>query len=275
VVLAMTESTAIAIVSGASGGIGKYVAQLLYEQGYQLFLIDINEQGLAELSARYPNAQTRALDLTDAEALEALCQEIENLDEELALAFINAGRVIPAKVLNLNRSELQREIDLNLKSTMTLNHACGIKMREQGRGQIVTTVSMAALVALPGSAAYSASKFGLRGFLIAFRAELEPYGVSVSMLLPSAIDTPMLRFEALNRGSALNFISKPAHVEVVGAVFKKAQKTKKLEYYIPYRDSIFGRLVCSFPAMLTFMYPLLSSLGERGRKQFIKANHLD
>jgi short-subunit dehydrogenase len=148
-------------------------------------------------------------------------------------------------------------------------------MREQGRGQIVTTVSMAALVALPGSAAYSASKFGLRGFLIAFRAELEPYGVSVSMLLPSAIDTPMLRFEALNRGSALNFISKPAHVEVVGAVFKKAQKTKKLEYYIPYRDSIFGRLVCSFPAMLTFMYPLLSSLGERGRKQFIKANHLD
>lgn len=270
--MAMIESRAIAIVSGATGGIGKHVAQILYEQGYQLFLIDIDEQGLAELLARYPNAQIRAIDLTEAEALETLCQEIETLDEELALAFINAGKVIPSEVLDLNRSELQREIDLNLRSTMALNHACGIKMREQGYGQIITTVSMAALVALPGSAAYSASKFGLRGFLIAFCAELAPFGVSVSMLLPSAIDTPMLRFEALNGGSALNFISKPLEVEVVGAVFEKAQKTKKLEYFIPYRDSIFGRLVCSFPTILTFIYPLLCSLGERGRKQFIDGN---
>ena len=117
------------------------------------------------------------------------------------------------------------------------------------------------VVALKGSAAYSASKFGLRGFLIALKSELKDYGVAVSMLLPSAIDTPMLRYEATNGGSPLNFLSDPLPVDAVLKAFLNAQKSKRLEYYIPFGDSLSGRFVCSFPWLIDWVYPILEKVG--------------
>jgi len=105
-------------------------------------------------------------------------------------------------------------------------------------------------------------------------AELAPHGVSVSAVYPSGIDTPMLRYEALNGGSPLNFINQPHSADDVAAIMLRALKTKKLEYYVPYGDSVFGRLVCSFPWVLMPLYPLLQWWGERGRKKFISSRNL-
>ncbi|KZY88868.1 hypothetical protein A3744_23890 [Oleiphilus sp. HI0073] len=90
------------------------------------------------------------------------------------------------------------------------------------------------------------------------------------MILPSAIDTPMLRYEAENGGSALNFLSSPSKIEDVVKAFNKAQRSQRLEYFVPYIDSFLGRLVCLFPFLLSGLYPLLSAIGERGRKKFLR-----
>ena len=265
-----------ALVTGAAAGIGRAVAEDLARQGYRLMLADINQDALLEfqstLEADGKHADTYTLNLCDAEQLDQFCHAIENRSDALSLAFVNAGVVTPGLVTELSREQLLRDVDLNLRAAMCVNHACAKRMKAQGYGHIINTASMAALVSLPSSAAYSASKFGLRGFLIALKAELKPHGIAVSMLLPSAIDTAMLRFEANNGGSALNFLSTPSSVNDVVAVFNKAKKGKKLEYCIPASDSFLGRLVCVFPSVLERLYPLLSKLGERGRIKYLKAS---
>ena len=263
-----------ALVTGAASGIGKAVALNLAEQGYQLLLVDSDSDGLNALLESNAEALDGALlknvDLTELYALHRLCDELESFNGFISYAFLNAGIVTPGEVMSLEREALTRDVDINLKSTMWLNQACARKMHAQGGGHIISTVSMAALVSLSGAAPYSASKFGLRGFLIALREELKACGVHVSMILPSAIDTPMLRYEAENGGSALNFISTPSSVGDVVKAFNKAQRGKKLEYFVPYLDSYLGRLVCVFPFLLSALYPVLSSLGERGRTKFLR-----
>lgn len=259
-----------ALVTGAAAGIGRAVAEELHRQGYRLILADINEPAVVAMQDEFEGSEVHAIDLCNAAQLEQFCLSIERLDVELALAFVNAGIVTPGLVTEQARDVLLRDVDLNLRAAMCVNHACARRMQTQGRGHIINTASMAALVSLPGSAPYSASKFGLRGFLIALKAELNVHGVAVSMLLPSAIDTAMLRYEASNGGSALNFISTPSTVDDVVAVFKKAQKGKKLEYCVPASDGVLGRLVCVFPRLLDVLYPLLSKLGERGRQKYLQ-----
>ncbi len=262
---------AYALITGAAGGIGQGVAELLHQQNYTLILVDINSDILDQMKHQYPGAMTRSVDLSDPSDTETLCQEIESLDGDLAYAFVNAGIVTPGCVIDTDRAALVRDVGINLRSAMCVNHACASIMERQGFGHIINTVSMAAVVSLKGAAAYSASKFGLRGFLIALKSELRAQRVHVSMLLPSAIDTAMLQFEAKHGGSALNFISTPLSVNDVVLAFKKAQQHKKLEYYVPYSDSLLGRLVCVFPQMIDYLYPALEKLGERGRRRFIQS----
>jgi len=270
----MIKQKKLALISGAAGGIGQAIARKLHAQGYQLLLVDREEQALLTMQQGFANSLIEVCDLANAQSLEALCRKVEALTQPLEIAIINAGIIIPGDTVTLSRRQLDQHLDVNLRSAMHLNHACAGKMQTQGHGHLINTVSMSAFIALKGSAAYTATKFGLRGFLLPLAAELAPHGVSVSAVYPSGIDTPMLRYEALNGGSPLNFINQPHSADDVAAIMLRALKTKKLEYYVPYGDSVFGRLVCSFPWVLMPLYPLLQWWGERGRKKFISSRNL-
>ncbi len=263
-----------ALITGAAGGIGQCIARKLHSIGYQLMLVDINEPALLEMEKDLPGSAIHPANLSDSSQLESLCRDIERLTDDLALAVINAGTVTPGQLVDLSRNELDRELDVNLRSAMHLNHACARKMIAQGQGHLISTVSMGGIIALKGCATYSATKFGLRGFLTALHAELAPHGVCVSGIYPSAIDTPLLRYEACNKGSPLNFLNEPHSVEEVAQAMIKALKTNRLEIYVPYIDSVGARLVCSFPWLLSRLYPLLAYIGERGRRKFIRSRGL-
>ena len=260
-----------AFISGAAGGLGQQAAALFDKLGYRLWLSDFNQQQLDDLKQRYPDAIIDQTDLTDPQQLEALCQVLEAYSDELAIAYINAGISLPGRVIDLQRNQLKAQLDINLNAAVFLMHACAKKMAVQKSGHIIATASTAALISLQDGAPYSASKFGLRGFLIALAAELKPLGISVSALYPNAIDTPMLRFEAANGGSSLNFLGDPLKPEQVIAALEKALKGKKLEYFIPAADSLTARLVCTFPGLLNRFYPLLNWLGEKGRSKYLRS----
>lgn len=259
-----------AFISGAAGGLGQQAAALFNRLGYRLWLSDFNQQQLDQLQQQYPDAIIDQTDLTNPEQLEALCQSLESDSGELAIAYINAGISIPGKVIDLQRSQITAQLDINQKAAILLMHACAKKMAQQQNGHIIATASTAALISLQNGAPYCASKFGLRGFLIALAAELKPLGVSVSALYPNAIDTPMLRFEAANGGSSLNFLGDPLKPEQVIQALEKALKGKKLEYFIPAADSISAKLICAFPGLLNRLYPLLNWIGEKGRRKYIR-----
>lgn len=112
---------------------------------------------------------------------------------------------------------------------------------------MVATVSLGGIISLKDSAIYSASKFGLRGFLAGFHQEMAAHGVKVSGVYPAAVDTPMLHHEALNGGSVLNFIDKVMTPEAVAAATLRAIDTGRLEAYVPWSASLLARFFGTFP----------------------------
>ena len=262
--------TKLVFVSGAAGGIGQAVAKYFAAEGYELWLTDVNQDGVLALGDELGAIKVSVVDLSRSDALEKLCKEIEGFDGSLDLAFVNAGVIKPGEVIALTRNDIDFQLDINLKAAAHLNHAIAIKMVSQQCGHIINTLSAAAMIALPENAAYSASKFGLRGFVLSLAQELSAAGVAVSGIYPNAIDTPMLRYEAKNNGSALNFLSEPSSTEEIVGVVKKAVKQRKLEYFVPASDSWVNKLVTSFPGLLPRFYNYLLAKGERGREKFIR-----
>jgi short-subunit dehydrogenase len=128
---------------------------------------------------------------------------------------------------------------------------------------------MGGIIALPGSAAYSASKAGLRALLAAASAEVAGTDIRVSGIYPSAVDTPLLRFEARHGGSALNFVGKVFTAEDVADAYERALDTGRLEVYVPFGDSVTTRLVMLRPALVSRLLPRFERIGERGRTRFL------
>lgn len=261
----------VALITGAAGDIGFEVACRLDDMGYRLILIDINEDQLYQLSGRFKDSMCLMVDLTNRESLTCLLSRITDEFDHIELAFINAGVVCVGNVLDLENEKIDLQLELNLRSAIHLIKACATNMAARGYGHIISTVSMGGIVSLKGSATYSASKFGLRGFITAMRDELKPLGVSISGIYPSGVDTQMLRYEAQNGGSPLNFVSAPQSVEEVGSTVVKAMKSKKLEYYIPYTESLSARVLAFFPWVISYLYPILERVGQHGLNKYLTA----
>lgn len=259
-----------AVVTGAAGDIGSEVSRLLDQMGYSLLLVDIDQQRLQELAHGFKNAIALRVDLTNREELSELQMNIKQEYGKIDVAFINAGMIVVGKVTELSEAQIDLQLELNLRSAMMLIKACAENMKEHEAGHIISTISMGGIVALKGSATYSATKFGLRGFMSGIRDELKPHGIEVSGIFPSGVDTQLLRYEAKNGGSALNFVSTPQAVETIGKVFLKALKTKRLEYYVPFSDGLSGRLLSTIPWVIRYLYPVLEWLGEKGRIKYLK-----
>ncbi len=264
----MTENKT-ALVTGAAGDIGENVAKRLNALGYKLILIDLNENKLNQLGETLSGSITIATDLTDRIQFRELLGQVKQEFGHINLAFINAGSICVGNIIDLNEHQIDQQLELNLRSAIHLIKACATNMTNHGSGHIISTVSMGGIVSLKGSATYSATKFGLRGFITGIRDELSPLGVHVTGIYPSGVDTQMLRYEAMNGGSELNFVSTPLSIDEVGKAVIKATRTKRLEIYLPYSESIGGRFLSCFPWMIRYLYPFMKMIGKRGLNKYL------
>lgn len=260
----------LAIVTGATGGIGEDIARRLSAAGYRLILLGRNEAKLALLKRELPETETRALELTDTKALHGFLDEVEHSLGPIAVGIVNAGVVGIGDVVDIARSDVEAQLATNLTSAILLMQSLAKNMVTAGSGHIVGMVSMGGILALKGSATYSATKFGLRGFLAALHEELRPKGVFVSGIYPGGVDTPMLHHEAQHGGSALSFIGTPMPAGVVGKATLGRLRSPRLETYLPWSDGIFARAVSTVPWLMRWLYPLMEWLGEAGRRRYLK-----
>lgn len=175
------------LLTGAGSGIGAAVADRLHERGDELVLVVRSAERAAELEERYAGARTLVVDLADPGALDALAlSDLGPLDSVHHVA----GVVDLAPVADLDPVSLREQVQVNLVAPALLTRLVLPSVRA-ARGLVVFVNSSAGLSASAGWSAYAASKFGLRGFADALRAEEVEHGVRVTTVFPSRTATPM------------------------------------------------------------------------------------
>ena len=172
------------LLTGATGGIGQAIARALHARGAHLILTgrkaDVLDGLATELGER---AEPKPLDLADADAVERFAAEARDVDVLVA----NAGLPGTGKLDEYSSEQIDRVIDVNLRSTIHMTHALLPGMLERGRGHLVYISSISGKVATAYSSLYNATKFGLRGFSFAMHEDLRGTGVGATAVFPGAV----------------------------------------------------------------------------------------
>ncbi|MBH8554160.1 SDR family NAD(P)-dependent oxidoreductase [Nostocaceae cyanobacterium CENA357] len=188
----------VALITGASRGIGRAIALELAQQGMQrLILVARDRRKLVEVADEIEamGVQTTilAIDLTrTAEVNIAIAQLWRNYGP-IHLLVNCAGVAYQTSFLRSKLPQVQEELSVNLLGMYTLTSLIARRMASQKQGTIVNVSSLMGKVAAPTMATYSATKFAILGFTQALRRELAEYNIQVKALLPSLTDTDMVR----------------------------------------------------------------------------------
>jgi short-subunit dehydrogenase len=174
-----------ALLTGATGGLGRAIAQALAERGATLSLSGRSAEALGALAAELPGEGHRALpsDLSQAGAAEKLAAEAGEIDVLVA----NAGLPATGRLPDFTPERLSGTLRVNLEAPMQLARALEKGMLERGSGHMVFVASLSGKSPTPLSSVYNATKFGLRGFALGLRADLDPLGIGVSIVSPGTI----------------------------------------------------------------------------------------
>ena len=174
-----------ALLTGATGGLGRAIALALAERGAILALSARKAEALEALSAELPGEGHRVLpsDLAEAEAAEGLAADAGPVD----ILVANAGLPGAGHLTDFTPEQMTRALRVNLEAPMLMARALFPGMLERGSGHLVFVASLSGKAASPRSSIYNATKFGLRGFALGLRADLAPKGVGVSLVSPGFI----------------------------------------------------------------------------------------
>lgn len=190
----MTSTRPLAIVTGASSGIGYELAVLAAQNGHDL-IIAADEPRLFdvadELRKHGTTVEVVETDLATIEGNNHLIAAAEG--RPIQLLFANAGHGLGRGFLDQDFQAIRHVIDTNVTGTLYLIHEVGRLMRDQGDGRILITGSIAGFIPGTYQAVYNATKAMIDSFAIALRAELKGSGVKITSLLPGPTDTDFFR----------------------------------------------------------------------------------
>lgn len=182
------------LITGASRGIGKAIAEIFSENGHQLFISSRNEVALyktmEELQTKYPSAaiKAKAFDLSIKEK----AKELGNWCLGFAIPDVvinNAGLFEPGSVYNEAEGLLEKQMATNVYSSYHLTRTVLPKMMQRKSGHIINICSIASLHAYKNGGAYSISKYALNGFSKNLREEMKPHHIKVTAVHPGAVFT--------------------------------------------------------------------------------------
>jgi len=192
------------IITGASRGLGKAVAEIFAGNGNNLYLTSVNEHRLyatlEELVSNYPKVVIKAkpYDLSKKEQAKAFAEWcLKNCSPDILVN--NAGSFTGADVHNEEDGALEEMIETNLYSAYHLTRAIVPSMIERKTGHIYNMSSIAGLKAYPGGGSYSISKFAMHGFSLNLREELKPYNIKVTTVFPGAAYTDSWASSGIDR----------------------------------------------------------------------------
>jgi 3-oxoacyl-[acyl-carrier protein] reductase len=185
----------VAIVTGASRGIGKGIANVLAREGATVIIADINQDAAQQTADAMEQRGVRAValgvDVTSSEQVDRMVQSIVERFGRIDVLVNNAGVVSNTPALEIPEQEWQRTIAVNLTGVFLCSQRVGKVMVGQRSGRIINISSLAGRVGAPGQAAYSASKHGVIGLTLVLAIDLTPH-VTANVICPGMNETEMM-----------------------------------------------------------------------------------
>lgn len=265
----MTRQGKVALVTGASSGIGKATAKALVGQGFITYATARRPETLAELKAL--GCQTLQLDVTDEASMVAAVQQVAAEHGGVDVLINNAGYGEYGPLEELDMVAVRQEFETNVFGLLRMCQLVLPRMRHRGWGRIVNVSSMGGEMALPGGGAYHASKYAVEALSDVLRYEVKPFGVDVVVIQPGLVRTEfttrIARSDAIQAGTGPYAVLKRnlltamsseqwtrtgSSAEAVARVIVRAIQARRPK--TRYKISFIGRL---FPA-------LRQSLPDRG-----------
>ncbi len=181
----MELSGRTALLTGATGGLGRAIGAALATKGVKLILSGRKAEALEALAAELPGEGHRVLpaDLAESGAAEQLAVEAGEVD----ILIANAALPGVGLLTDFSSEQVTRALRVNLEAPMLMARALYPAMVERGSGHLVFVSSLSGKVASPRSSIYNATKFGLRGFAFGLRMDLGPQGIGVSLVSPGFV----------------------------------------------------------------------------------------
>jgi short-subunit dehydrogenase len=240
------------LLTGAAGGIGSALAMRLLEQGASLALIGRTDGELDSLVGRLRHTggtvHAASADLLDPDARERVIDDLRNLLGGVDLLINCAGLLSFRPFAEEDPALLERIVQLNLVAPMLLVRQLLPEMLERGSGRIVNVGSTFGSIGFAWFTAYSASKFGLRGFSESLRRELEGSGVGVTYVAPRAVRTS-LNTGAVYRMAEATGMNMDEPAQVAGAIVAAIEKDAK-DVYLGFPERLFARLNGFLPRLV-------------------------
>ncbi|MGN6478846.1 3-oxoacyl-ACP reductase FabG [Luteibacter sp.] len=204
----------IALVTGASRGIGAAIADLLAEQGATVYGTATSESGAKAIGERLSahGGHGRVLDVTNPEAIDTLVDEIAKTSGAISVLVNNAGITRDQLLMRMKEDDWSAIMDTNLTSVFRTSKAVMRGMMKARKGRIISIASVVGVTGNPGQANYAAAKAGIIAFSKSLAREIGSRGITVNVVAPGFIDTDMTRAlpeeqrEALLAGIALGHL---------------------------------------------------------------------
>jgi short-subunit dehydrogenase len=255
----------VAIITGASAGVGEATARLFVREGAQVVLA---ARTLAPLQAVADSLGGLAVptDVSKRAELERLVARTVETHGRIDILVNNAGSNVRGLFGDVSADGVEQVIDTNLKAPMLLTHMALPYLRTT-QGVVVNVASIAGHVPLPGEASYCASKWGLRGFTFAVTEEMRGTGVSLCAVSPGPISTGFI-LDDLDHTPDLVFSQPFLTAEQVAQAVLDCVLDRKRERAIPASTLFLAKLIGAMPWLQQFLRPVLERKGARVKAEF-------
>ncbi|MCC7540478.1 MAG: SDR family NAD(P)-dependent oxidoreductase [Deltaproteobacteria bacterium] len=195
----------VVVITGAAAGIGRASARRFAEAGATLHLVDRDAERLEAVALECGRLGARAAfhvaDCRDLEANRRIAREVLDRDAVVDVLFLNAGIGCGGRVEDLSPDDWRDVLDVNLLGVVHgLDAFLPAMLAQRGGGHVILTASVLGLFAVPGVAAYAASKHALVGLGESLRAEVRHRGIEVTTLCPGLVATDIVRAAKLHSG---------------------------------------------------------------------------
>jgi NAD(P)-dependent dehydrogenase (short-subunit alcohol dehydrogenase family) len=265
----------VIVVTGGAGGIGRAFCRVAAARGATVIVVDLAAQRAADLAGRLveplagPAHLAVGADLTDVAQIEAMLARVDEHAGRIDVLVNNTGMTSSERFADRDLASIERELTLNTLSPLQVTRLAIPLLDRSADPRVITTVSLAGILPQAETPIYCASKFGLRGAMLSIALDLRRRGITVSSVLPSATDTPMLAREAIEGGNSLQVQDPPQKPSHVAAVMVGLLDRPRLEAYPKSGESWLVRVAMTVPNLLPVVLPFFEGKGRRGEQEYL------